>query len=153
MSLDVRISARADYAIRAVVELADAGDRPVSSEAIATRQDIPRPFLIKILTELRQAGLIMSVRGSEGGHLLARAPEEITIADVLEAIDGPLADIHGTNPADSTYLGAAQALSTVWIALEANIQAVLGAVSLADVVRGEIPDQVTAVAKGFTSTI
>jgi Rrf2 family protein len=141
----VRISAKTDYAIRAAVELAAA---PTSgwrrTEDVAQAQGIPLAFLLNILAELRTAGLVTSRRGVEGGYKLARPPEEITVADVIRAIDGPLANIAGTRPEDVAYAGAATALRDTWVALRATMRSVLEQVTLADIASGRLPDDVRA---------
>ncbi len=136
----MRVSAKADYAIRAAIELAAAeGAGPVKGEQIARAQSIPPKFLENILLELRHAGLVQSQRGAEGGYWLARPAAEITLAEVIRAVEGPLANVRGTRPEALEYSGSAEALRTVWIAMRANLRAVLEAVTLADVVRGELP--------------
>src|SRR5207253_5257393 len=119
----MRISAKADYAVRAAVELAAASDeKPVKAERIATAQDIPLNFLENILGEMRHAGIVRSHRGVDGGFRLARGPDEVTVADVIRAVDGPLATVRGAPPENSTYGGAAQALPRVWIAVRKNVR-------------------------------
>jgi len=136
----VRVSAKVDYAIRAAVELAAAeGAGPVKGDQIARAQSIPPKFLENILLELRHAGLVHSQRGVEGGYWLAQPSAEITVAEVIRAVEGPLANVRGTRPEALEYTGAAEALRTVWIAMRANLRAVLEAVTLADIVRGELP--------------
>ena len=136
----VRVSAKVDYAIRAAVELAAAeGAGPVKGEQIARAQSIPPKFLENIMLELRHAGLVHSQRGVEGGYWLAQPSAEITVAEVIRAVEGPLANVRGTRPEALEYTGAAEALRTVWIAMRANLRAVLEAVTLADIVRGELP--------------
>jgi Rrf2 family protein len=144
----VRISAKVDYAVRASVELAAAqnGDepaRPVKAEALARAQDIPVKFLENILQGLRQAGIVESRRGPEGGHLLARPASEIALADVIRAIDGPLAGVSGRRPEDVEFKGTAEPLRDVWIALRASVRRVLEDVTLADVASGTVPGRVT----------
>jgi Rrf2 family protein len=136
----MRISAKADYAVRAVVELAaDNGEKPVKAERIATAQEIPLNFLENILGELRHAGLVRSHRGAEGGFRLARAPEEITVADVIRAVEGPLASVRGGPPEEAAYNGAATSLPRVWIAVRANLRRVVEAVTIADIAAGKLP--------------
>jgi Rrf2 family protein len=142
----VRISAKADYAVRAAVELAAAGDHTVKGETLATAQDIPLRFLENILAELRHAGLVRSQRGSEGGYALARSAEEITVADVIRAVEGPLASVRGERPEGVSYAGAAEPLSRVWIAVRANLRGVVEHVTLADVAAGELPTVVSRLA-------
>jgi Rrf2 family protein len=138
----VRVTAKVDYAVRASVALADAGPGPVKGDRIAERQDIPLRFLENILGELKHAGLVASQRGQEGGYWLARPPEEITLAEIIRAVEGPLASVRGERPESLRYQGEAEQLQRVWIALRANIREVLEAVTLADVVSGELPDEV-----------
>jgi Rrf2 family protein len=145
----VRVSAKVDYAVRASVELAAAqgGDepaRPVKAEALARAQDIPLKFLENILQGLRQAGIVESRRGPDGGHLLARPAAEISLADVIRAIDGPLVGISGRRPEEVEFTGTADALREVWIALRVSVRRVLEEVTLADVAAGEIPEHVSA---------
>ena len=143
----MRISAKADYAVRAAVELAAAPDgRPVKAERIATRQEMPLNFLENILGELRHAGIVRSRRGIDGGFWLARDPDEVTVADVIRAIDGPLATVRGGPPEDEAYDGATQALPRVWIAVRKNVRSVVEQVTLADVARGELPAAVDQLA-------
>ncbi len=143
----MRISAKADYAVRAMVELAAAaGDKPVKAERIATAQEIPLNFLENILGELRHAGLVRSHRGAEGGFRLARDPAEITVADVMRAVEGPLASVRGAPPEESQYEGASEALLRVWIAVRANLRRVIEQVTVADVAAGTIPPEIDALA-------
>ena len=116
----------------------------MKAEAIATGQGIPRKFLDNILQGLRQARLVESRRGPDGGHRLSRAPDEVSIADVIRAIDGPLANVGGRYPEDLDFPGHAEALKEVWIAVRASLREVLEHVTLADVARGELPERVGA---------
>jgi Rrf2 family protein len=144
----VRISAKTDYAIRAAAELAaSGGDVWVKTETVADRQGIPLPFLLNIFAELRTAGLVQSRRGAEGGYRLAQSADEITVADVIRAVDGPLANIAGDRPEDVEYSGAAVALRDVWVALRATMRMVLEGVTLADVASGRLPDAVAEMIK------
>jgi Rrf2 family protein len=147
MIADVRVSAKVDYAVRASVELAAAQDgdepaRPVKAEALARAQDIPVKFLENILQGLRQAGIVESRRGPDGGHLLARPAAEIALADVIRAIDGPLAGVSGRRPEEVEFKGTAEPLRDVWIAVRASVRRVLEEVSLADVASGTVPSRV-----------
>src|SRR5262245_31724365 len=142
----VRISAKADYAIRATVELATAGDGPVKGERIAQAQAIPIKFLENIMVDLRNAGLVRSQRGAEGGYWLARPGAEITLADVIRAVDGPLASVRGTRSEELAYEGSAEPLREVWIAVRASLRNVLESVTLADVARRELPASVALLA-------
>jgi Rrf2 family protein len=143
----MRVSAKADYALRAVIELADAGDGPVKGERIAQAQEIPLKFLENILGDLRHAGLIRSQRGAEGGYWLARRPAEITVADVIRAVEGPIANVRGLGPEDVEYVGVAEPLRDVWIAVRANLRAVLENVTVGDIARGELPPAVAELAR------
>lgn len=138
----MRVSAKVDYAVRAAAELAAAGEGPVKGEALAQRQGIPLKFLENILGELKHAGLVRSQRGAEGGYWLARPATEITIADVIRAVEGPLASVRGEAPESVRYGGAAEALGKLWIAVRANLRAVLEEVTIADVASGDLPDVV-----------
>ena len=144
----MRVSAKADYAVRAAVELAAAGEGPVKGDRIAKAQGIPLRFLENILGELRHAGIVRSQRGAEGGYWLARRPEEITLADVFRAVEGPLASVRSESPEDLTYAGSAVALRDIWVALRAGIREVLEAITLADVVANELPDSVSRLTEG-----
>ncbi len=143
----MRITAKADYAVRAAAELAAAeGTGPVKGERIATAQDIPLKFLENILSELRTAGIVASRRGAEGGYWLDRPASEIAVADVLRAVEGPLASIRGTGPERLSYAGAAEVLPQMWVALRASLRIVLEGVTLADLAAGRLPPQVSALA-------
>lgn len=144
----MRISAKADYAVRAVVELAASTDeKPVKAERIATAQRIPLNFLENILAELRHAGIVRSHRGAEGGFRLARAAREVTIADVIRAVEGPLASVRGGPPEQASYGGAAAALPRVWIAVRANLRGVVEHVTVADVAGGRLPKAIDKLAE------
>ncbi|HEY4398125.1 MAG TPA: Rrf2 family transcriptional regulator [Acidimicrobiia bacterium] len=142
----MRISAKADYAVRAAAELAAASStgRPVKGEQLAVAQGIPPKFLENILADLRNAGLVLTRRGAEGGYALTRPPSEISIAEVLRAVEGPLAAVQGSRPEGLHYEGAATRLPEVWVALRANLRAVLERVSLADLAAGTLPEGVAA---------
>jgi len=136
----VRVSARADYAIRALVELAAAGpNASLRGDAIATSQAIPTKYLENLLADLRRARLVTSQRGVRGGYRLARSAATITLADVIRAIDGPLAGVRDDAPEDVTYPGVAASLRDVWVALRASMRTVLETVTLADVASGKLP--------------
>ena len=144
----MRISAKADYAVRAAAELAAAvgEERPVKAERIATAQGIPLNFLENILGELRHAGIVRSQRGAEGGFRLARAPAEVTVADVIRAVEGPLASVRGGPPEEANYDGAATELLRVWIAVRHNLREVVEKVTLADLAGGKLPARVDKLA-------
>jgi Rrf2 family protein len=135
----MRLSAKADYALRASVELASLGDGHVKAEAVARAQSIPLRFLEQILLDLKHAGLVASQRGADGGYWLARPPAEIALADVIRAVEGPLANVRGIRPDELEYTGAAERLKDVWIAVRANLRSVLEEVTLADVAHGQLP--------------
>jgi Rrf2 family protein len=136
-----------DYAIRAAAELAAReGAGPVKGDQIASAQSIPLKFLENILLELRHAGLVQSQRGERGGYWLARPAEEITLAEVIRAVEGPLANVRGARPETVEYGGAAVHLREVWIALRANLRAVLESVTLADLASGRLPDLIEQLA-------
>ena len=135
----MRVSAKVDYAVRAAAELAAAGEGPVKGEALATAQGIPLKFLENILAELKHAGLVRSQRGTEGGYWLARPAEEIRIADVIRAVEGPLASVRGEPPETVRYSGPAEPLGKLWVAVRASLRAVLEETTIADVASGELP--------------
>lgn len=144
----MRISAKADYAIRATLELAATpGAGPVKAEHLASAQAIPLRFLLNILVELKRAGIVTSHRGSEGGYRLARPAPGVTLADVIRAVEGPLAQVGDHRPEALNYHGAAASLQDVWVAVRANLRAVLEEVSLADVCSGALPAEVAALAR------
>jgi Rrf2 family protein len=145
----VRITAKVDYAVRAAAELAAAegAGRPVKGPAIASAQGIPQTFLENILSDLRHGGLVKSQRGQEGGYRLTRPAAEITVADVIRAVEGPLASVRGEAPEDVAYGGAAASLQDVWIAVRANLRAVVERVSLADLAAGAVPPAIARLAE------
>lgn len=129
----VRVSAKVDYALRAMLELAAAGTL-VKGEQLATTQSIPRKFLESILLQLRHEELVASQRGVDGGYALARPPDEISVADVIRAVEGPIATVRGTRPEDVEYLGSAAALQPLWLELRSAMRDVLEQTTLADLV-------------------
>ena len=135
----MRLSAKADYACRAMAELA-AGTPPTKAERLATAQDIPLKFLENILLDLKHAGLVESQRGGDGGYWLARDAAEITLADVIRAVEGPLAYVRGQRPESLDYVGVAEPLRDVWVALRANVRSVLESVTLNQIATGELPE-------------
>lgn len=150
----MQISAKADYAMRALLALAACGgEAPVKGETIALAQKLPRKFLENILMELRRAGIVTSQRGADGGYRLARHPNQISLADVMRAVDGPLAEVHGLRPETAEYVGAAQHLQQVWVAVRASLRAVLESVTLADVVAGKLPKMVEELASNPDSWV
>jgi Rrf2 family protein len=142
----MRVSAKADYAIRATVELAAAGPGPVKGDRLAQAQEIPTNFLENILVDLRNAGLVASKRGADGGYWLARPANEITLADVIRAVDGPLANVRGMRPEALAYGGTAEPLRDVWVAVRASLRGVLEQVTLADLAAGALPGNVRELA-------
>lgn len=142
----MRISAKEDYAVRAMIELALADGGPLTREQIADAQEIPTAFLQNILVELRHAEIVDALRGRDGGFRLARPAAEITVADVVRAVSGPLATVRGTRPPALTYNSRAEPLKAVWVALRANIRFVLEQVTLADLAAGKLPAAVAETA-------
>jgi len=139
----VRVSAKVDYAVRALAELAAAaGTGPMKGEAIAAAQQIPLKFTENILSELRRAGVVAAQRGAVGGYWLKAPAESITVADVIRVVEGPLADVRGEPPEEVSYAGAAAALQDVWIATRATLRSVLEAVTIADIAGGTLPEVV-----------
>jgi Rrf2 family protein len=139
----MRLSARVDYALRAMAELA-AADAPRTVEQLSAAQHIPNKYLESILGELRRGGLLRSQRGPDGGYRLARPSAEISIAAVIRALDGELANVRGNRPEDLEYVGAAAPLQEVWIALRASERSILEGVTLAHVAAGQLPEAVAA---------
>jgi Rrf2 family protein len=143
----VRISAKADYAVRAAVELAHLyGQGPVKGDQLGTAQGIPTRFLENILGEMRTAGLVASQRGAEGGYWLARPPEETTVAQIIRAVEGPLAAVRGVRPEDLHLEGTATPLQEMWICVRASLRSVLDHVTLADLAAGKLPEEIRALA-------
>lgn len=140
----MQISAKADYAVRALIELGNHQDGPLKGEQLAQGQGLPPKFLETILAQLRTQGILISRRGAEGGYWLARPANQITVAQIVRATDGPLASVRGHRPEDVTYEGAAVGLADVWIVLRASLRSVLEEVTLADLVAGVLPASVAA---------
>lgn len=141
----MQVTARIDYALRACAEMASAfGEGPVKSEALSKAQGIPRNYLEAILVDLRRSGLVASQRGADGGYWLKTPPDQITLADVVRAVDGPLANVRGELPDALEYEGAASHLRPVWVAVRAALRSVLEEVTLADLVTGRLPKPVKA---------
>jgi len=152
----MRVSAKADYAVRAMIELAASGaseDAPAKGETIAAAQAIPVRFLENIFGELRVHGLLHSRRGSDGGYWLARSADDVTLAEVIRAVEGPLATVHGEAADEIDYVGGSKPLREVWLALRANIRQVLEAVTLADVVEGSLPEPIPTLAEHPDATL
>jgi len=142
----MRVSAKADYAVRAAAELAAADEGPVKGEKLAEAQDIPLQFLEHILLELKHSGIVRARRGAKGGYWLAKPADEVTIADIVRAVEGPIAHVQSTPPEAIEYRGNAEHLQEVWIAVRANIRNVLENTTLADLVGDELPSVVTDLA-------
>ena len=147
----MRITAKVDYAVRAAAELAahaaaHGARTPMKGDAVATAQGIPVRFLESILAELRRSAIVGSQRGSVGGYWLARPADEVSVADIIRAVEGPLADVHGTPPEEAVYDGAAAELQRVWIATRVALREVLETTTIADIASGTLPDAVAALA-------
>lgn len=143
----VHISAKAEYAVRALLVLAaDPDNKPIPGETVARSQKMPAKFVENTLVELRRTGLVASVRGASGGFKLGRPASRITIADIIRAVDGPLAEVRGDRPENAVYEGPAEHLQTVWVATRASLRSVLEHVTLADVVSGKIPKKIAKLA-------
>ncbi|MGY6501193.1 MAG: RrF2 family transcriptional regulator [Acidimicrobiales bacterium] len=142
----MHVTARADYAVRAALELARSHPEPVKGDRIAEAQDTPTTFTERILADLRRAGLVASRRGGDGGYRLTVEPDRISVADVVRAVEGQMADVRGIPPDALDYPESAVALQRTWIALRANLRSVLESVTLADLASGALPDHVEALA-------
>jgi len=138
----MNVTAKIDYAVRAVAELGAADGALVKADRLAAAQNIPRHFLDNILNDLRRAGIVSTQRGAEGGSRLARPAKDVTLADVMRAMEGPLAAVRDIRPENLAYDGAAQSLPQVWIAVRAALRNVLERVTIADVVAGKLPRSV-----------
>ncbi|MBB5871639.1 Rrf2 family protein [Allocatelliglobosispora scoriae] len=140
----MQVSARGDYAVRAACELASAYPTTLSAQALADAQALPRKFLEAILADLRRGGVVLAIRGAEGGYCLTRPPAEVTVGMILRAVDGPLAGVRGHRPEQTAYTGTAEHLPTLWVAVRAAVRGVVDEVSLDQLVRGEIPRSIVA---------
>lgn len=138
----MHVTARTDYAVRAVIELASRLPASATRQQIAQAQDIPGKFLETILGDLRRAGLLDAQRGAAGGYRLVKDPDEIRLADVIRAAEGPLAAVRGMPPEDTAYPGPAAPLTDVWVAVRASLRDVLEATTVADVVAERLPGHV-----------
>jgi Rrf2 family protein len=144
----MHVTAKADYAVRAVIELAGSRqDAPRKVDDVAQSQAIPVSFLENILTQLRSSGIVRSQRGPEGGYWLAKPADEVSLAQIIRAVEGPLVGVRGQRPEEIEYAGSAEALQQVWIALRANLRKVLEHVSVADVSAGRLPKDVIALTR------
>lgn len=145
----VEISAKTEYAVRAMLQLADAaepGAAPVSVDVLAHAQGLPRKFLEAILADLRRAELVVSTKGSRGGYRLARPAPEIAVGAVFRAVDGPLAEVRGRRPHQTSYEGVAQHLPVLWVAVRSSLRQVLDDTSLEQLRTGELPEHVRELA-------
>ena len=142
----MHITAKAEYAMRALLTLAAHDGGPLTADRLAASQSLPVKFLEKILVDLRRGGLVRSQRGSEGGYRLARPAKEITAAEVLRLVDGPLAEVRGVRPEAAAYEGPAQHLQEVWVAARASLRGVLDHVTLADIASGKLPKRIADLA-------
>ena len=150
----MRISAKVDYAVRATVELAAAdADRPIKAERIANAQGIPLNFLENILGELRHAGIVRSHRGADGGFRLAKPAQDVTVADIMRAVEGPLASVRGGPPEETAYSGAAEVLPRLWNAVRTNLRKFVEHVTLADIAGGRLPAAIDRLAEDPESWI
>lgn len=144
------ISARTDYAIRALLMLAQeahAEGVPISVDTLAQRQALPRKFLESILADLRRGGVVLSQRGSTGGYTLSRPAASISLGDIFRVVDGPLAEVRGLRPHETSYAGVAEHLPVVWVAVRASLRRVLDGTSLEQLLSGELPPEVRSLAK------
>ena len=144
----MHVTAKADYAVRAVVELAGSEQQaPRKVDEVARAQGIPVSFLENILTQLRSAGIVRSQRGPEGGYWLAVPADQLNLAQVIRSVEGPLVGIRGQRPEEIEYVGSAESLQQVWIALRTNLRAVLEHVTVAHVAAGKLPKEVLALTR------
>jgi Rrf2 family protein len=149
----VDISARTDYAIRAMLMLAEqarvaqSADVPLSADTLAYRQTLPHKFLEAILGDLRRAGIVISQRGPTGGYTLSRSAAQISLGDITRAVDGPLAEVRGLRPHETSYDGVAEHLPVVWVAVRASLRRVLDGTSLQQLLTGELPADVRQLAE------
>ncbi|WP_110181121.1 RrF2 family transcriptional regulator [Nocardioides solisilvae] len=141
----MRVSAKSDYALRALIEMVGRADaKPVSAEELGKAQDIPHGFLQAILADLRKAGVVVSQRGQSGGWRLARDPQQVSVADVIRAVDGPLVSVYGLRPEAVSYHDSAEVLQHVWIAARSSLREVFEQVSIAQLAARELPEAVTS---------
>jgi Rrf2 family protein len=148
----MRVTARVDYAVRAARELAVAHPRTETAEAIAEHQQLPLAFTKQILGRMRRAGVVVAQRGGDGGYRLGPPPEDVSVADVVRAVEGPLADVRGEPPEELDYPGDGEVLRALWIATRASLRSVLERVTLADLAKGALPapvDDLTAPADAW----
>ena len=141
----MRVTAKSDYALRALIEIAQRdGGAPVSAEELGRLQDVPHGFLQAILADLRRAGILVSQRGQAGGWRMGRDADDVTVADVIRAVDGPLVSVHGHRPESVEYNDAAAVLQHVWIASRRSLRDVLEQVTVRDLATGKLPRAVSS---------
>ena len=138
----MRVTARVDYAVRAARELALEHPNTLTAETIAERQELPLAFTKQILARMRRAGVVVAQRGGDGGYRLGPPPEGVSVADIVRAVEGPLADVRGEAPEELDYPGDGEVLRTLWIATRASLRSVLEHVTLADLAKGSLPSPV-----------
>lgn len=144
----MHVTAKADYAVRAVIELAGSSqEKPRKVDEVAQAQGIPVSFLENILTQLRSSGIVRSQRGPEGGYWLAHPADEVALAQIIRAVEGPLVGVRGQRPEEIEYVGSSESLQQVWIALRANLRKVLEHVTVADVAAGKLPKEILALTR------
>ena len=148
----MRISERVDNAVRAMAELAAGDGTPMKAEAISRSQDISLKYLLDILRDLKRGELVRSKRGPDGGFTLSRPAKTISLADIFRAIDGPLADVHDTSLRGLEYPAPAEALPMVWMAIRGSLRRVLETVTVADLISGDLPFEVTELADTYRRT-
>ncbi|GIH14907.1 RrF2 family transcriptional regulator [Rugosimonospora africana] len=142
----MRVSARGDYAVRAALALAARHPATVSTQALADEQRLPRKFLEAVLADLRRADVVRAVRGCDGGYQLTREPNQVAVATILRAVDGPLAEVRGMRPEEVAYVGCAEHLSELWVAARSALRDVLDEVNLAQLASGRLPSRVRRLA-------
>lgn len=142
----MRVTAKVEYAVRAATQMARTATGAHSARSIAETAQLPLQFTENILADLRRGGLVSTKRGVDAGYLLARPAEAITVADIIRAVEGPLADVHGVRPEELEYEPGNEALQHLWIAVRANLRTVLEHVTLAHLASGKLPKAVTAIA-------
>jgi Rrf2 family protein len=141
----VRVSAKTDYALRALIEISQhQGNGPITAEELGRLQQIPHGFLQAILADLRKDDIVIAQRGKKGGWRLCRQPEQISVADVIRSVDGPLVSVYGLRPEAVEYAESTAILQHVWIAARSALREVFEQVSVADLAQGRLPDELLA---------
>jgi Rrf2 family protein len=139
----MRVPTKVDYGLRALIEIAR-HDSAISAEQIGNGQNLPSGYLQEILADLRRAGILTSCRGPAGGWLMAVDPEDVSVADVIRAVDGPLLSIHGMRPESVDYTTSARTLQLVWIAARSSMRSVFERVTIAALAADKLPADVFA---------